>query len=144
MIHHHFTLRRIMIYSIWLFFNFTPIIQAHQVQCDYDCNMMIQDEERMYAEFKQMATSDSVKVIFFHIHVGNQSLNQGDDSTVYYTWIKNSFGDAIITLPSSFIAMSLSLYYIFIGTLNITLIDSSQGCYQRYSKDDDCKKNNYF
>ena len=139
------TLRWIMIYWIWFLCNFTPIIQA---KCPNHCNLKILDEDKTYIEFKKLSMSDSVRVIFFNIHIRNQSLNQnfnqGDDATLYFAWIKNSFGRAIITLPTSFIAMSLSLYSIFIDTLKTNLTDSNQDCYKNYFNDDYCGKQRIF
>ena len=135
--YYQFTFRWIMI--CFILFNFTSIVQANQAQCDDSCNLKIQDEDVMYAEFKKLAMSDSVRVIFFHIQIGNQSFNQGNDMTVYFAWIKNSFGRAILTLPNSFMLMSLSLYTIFIGSMKIAVIDPTQDCYRYYSNDEKCR-----
>ena len=109
------------------------------MQCDNFCDLKIQDENTKYAEFKKLAMSNSNRAVFFHIQIGNQSFNQVDE-TVYFAWIKNSFGRAILTLPTSFVVMSLSLYTIFIADMNITFIDPTENCYKRYSNDTNCSQ----
>ena len=136
--YHRLTLCWIFIYSIWLLLCISPNVKADQIQCDSNCSLMIKDQDRKYLEFKRLAISDSVKVIFFQLYIDGQDFNR-NGSTVFYAWIKNSFGKAIFLLPSPYIITSLSLYTIFISTMNITLIDQAQDCYN-----DECKKENIF
>ena len=115
------------------------MVQAYEPWCYNPCNMTVEDEETTYLEFQKLTTTDSVKVIFFDIYIGNQSFNS-NDPLLHYVWVKNDFGRAVFTLPSSFIAMSFSLYAIFIATLNITLTDPTHDCYKLNSHDEYCKK----
>ena len=127
--YHQCTFHWIIICSIGLLFNFTSIIQANQMECNIPYNLEIQDEQKTFNQFYNMAASDSVKTIFFQMHIRNQHF-VANDSTYYFAWIKNDFGKAIFTLPTLFMLMSLGLYSTFVGGINITLIDPTQDCYQ--------------
>ena len=130
--HHRSTFGWILVCCIWLCFDFIPIIQANQSLCSQACSLKIQDERKTYHEFKRLTMSHSIKTIFFQIKIGNESFSTGDlFHNVYFAWIKNDLGKAVLTLPSSYIVMSLSLYTIFIGTLDITLIDLPHGCLKK-------------
>ena len=126
---HQFTCGWIIICCIWLSFNLMTTIQANKDQYQKFCHVKIQDEHKAYKEFKDLQMSDSVKLIFFQLQIGNDSLILYD-STFQLAWIKSNLGKAIFTLPTSFIEMSLSLYTIFIGSLNITLLDSKHNCFK--------------
>lgn len=132
---YQFTFRWIVIGSIWLILNFTPIIQADQLEYINPCTLTIDNEEMTYLKFKKLTKLNSVSVIFFNTLIGNQAINKDFNSIIYYAWIKNNFGAAILTSPSSFIAMSFSLYTIFTTSINISLIESTQGCYNLSSND---------
>ena len=138
------TLRWILTCSVWLFFILTPGIQANIAPCNDSCRLLIQDEARMYHKFKTLTMSDSVKVIFFQLQIGNSSFNTGKDSPVYFAWIRNNFGKAVFTLPTSFITMSFSLYSIFTANIHLTLIDSNHKCYEPYFNKYNCRKHIIF
>ena len=124
--YHQFTYRCIIICC--LIFNFVLMIQANQVQCRIPYNLKIQDEQITYRKFTKLKMSSYVKVIFFQMHVGNSSYIKDHDD-LYFAWVKNNFGITVFTLPISYMVMSLELYQIFTNTLKITLIDTTQGCF---------------
>ncbi|RDD39958.1 hypothetical protein TrispH2_008795 [Trichoplax sp. H2] len=118
-----------------------PLFSTVKAQADLCtwCQLNVKDEPQAYANFTQILQTKEIKAIFFNFYVGNQPVhkNKGYENPIFFAWVKRKLGIAVFTLPGDYVALTFSLYKIFISTLKINFQESPPDCYRRISKE--CK-----
>ncbi|EDV20959.1 uncharacterized protein TRIADDRAFT_60552 [Trichoplax adhaerens] len=128
----HFISRYIVVTFIWLSWQ-TALSYTNQIPSDAICQLSVKDATQAYTKFKDLTKLDWSRVILFNMSIGNRIIpaHNGWRGTYFYAWIKKNLGEAIYTLPTTYIATSLSLYSVFISEYKLSLVESTDGCYDR-------------
>ncbi|EDV20961.1 uncharacterized protein TRIADDRAFT_60554 [Trichoplax adhaerens] len=128
----------LIIYILLVFPHSIATSQLNLSSCLLQCRLSIKEGPRAHVNFTQMLKTESIRAIFFDLYIGNKTTHIGTRRTIFYAWIKKNLGKGVFTLPSDYIALTFSLYAVFISKLKISFQESSPGCYHRFH-DDYCK-----
>lgn len=111
----------------------TSIPRYKSTYCVTLCNLTIHNQYNTYKEFKKKASVPAIRVIHFDLQVlsGGYSLNE--TNKYLYGWSKADVGEQIFSLPLEYISACFFLPFMFFDKLNITVKESSHGCFERLS-----------
>ncbi|EDV25822.1 uncharacterized protein TRIADDRAFT_55305 [Trichoplax adhaerens] len=139
----YFLFRFYWITLFWIIstFNQVSTIDEDPKKCVKECQLQVENEAQSYLNFSRIVRVSSIRVVYFHLQKGNNSLYNSAQN-IFYAWIRKDVGEAIFALPTDYMSTTLSLTSIFTSNLTIYLKEVNQSCYDASSLE--CKRHIIF